>query len=516
MNARLALVESAGQLIRVKMHILFIISRYLRKRGLIIFSAGGMTVAVAVFIVISSVLNGFGSGIVRRLRGTLADIVIEDTSGRGISDYEKIISELQDEIPDVKLCAPSIKCIAMFESIEETSILRDDGSPKIVGRTRYKPHFGEIRGIDPERELRIGELALYLKKGEFFEEHKDIRARDILVPGSNQIIVGTGFPVLALSDRNTHRFKVFDGGRIKYLPWTEVEGGNLIEKGVAVIKKYGVSSRLLSYRVIVSTVSSGSMDPVKEDDFTVRGRFKTKTGESAEDSLVVYMHYKDAQRLLDMEAERAGAFTGSAPKKARITDINVKLMPGAYGDLDAVKAAVNRVLARNGAECTSRGWTEIRGKMLDAVAVERALTFIILTCVVLAMGAGVFVIQWFSVARQVRDIGVMKSIGITDRGIMRIFFGLSLAVGIIGAVLGVGLGIVIAANVNEILNVITDYTGWELYPTDTFYYDKIPSEISLPACLWIGAVAVLVCAIAGFIPARMAARREVVRCLMVD
>ena len=493
----------------------FLISKYLRKRTLMLLSAGGMAVTVMVFIVVFSVLDGFGLGVSERLRGTKADIVIQDISGRHLADYEAVMSEIESEVPAAEACAPYIERYAMFEYLvmhyrykPRTDSLEIAGRPQISPQ----PQYGIIRGIDPEREAEVGKLTRFLEDGGFFDINPDATLADILVPGSNNVIVGARFRLSSDFGVGPHESKhCIIGG--KHLPLDTFPGKSDLEK-IRAATKHDPAPGLLYFRLQISSIKTGEPDFKAQDGFTIKGRFRT--GDNVFDERVILMHYKDAQKLLGMDRQTS-LYDFIPTQPATVSGINVKLKPDTdERKLSAIKARIETILQRHNAKCTVRGWREIDEKVLEALAVEKAVTIIILTCIFVAMGAGVFVIQWFSVVRHTRDIGILKSIGVNNRGIMSIFFGLSLTIGVVGALLGLMLGIIVAANVNDILFFIEKTTGWSLFPRDVYSYERIPTVIDLNMYLIIAGGAVLICALAGLLPAMSAARRDPAKCLVVE
>ncbi len=495
----------------------FLISKYLRKRALMLLSAGGMAVTVMVFIVVFSVLDGFGLGISDRLRGTKADVIVQDTSGRNLADYEAVMAAIESEVDAVEACAPFIERYAMFEWSMMEYEYNPDTDSLLLSRREISalPQYGVIRGIDPEREARVGKLVRFLDDGGFFETNPGTTLADILVPGSNNVIVGERYRLpmsFGIGDRQSRRF-VINGAIV---PLDAVGGDSDLDKmRNALAKSHNGNVRLQHCRMLISSIKTGSPDFEASGGFSIKGRFKT--GENLHDERVILMHYKDAQKLLGMYRKVPAQPGFIPPRPATVSGINIKLKAGTdERKLPEIKSRIGAILQRHGAKCSVRGWREIDEKILEALAVEKAVTFIILTCIFVAMGAGVFVIQWFSVVRHTHDIGIMKSIGVNNHSVMCIFFGLSLTIGLVGATLGLMLGIIVTANVNEILGFIETTTGWVLFPRDVFTYDRIPAVINLNMYLIIAGGAVVVCAIAGLIPAISAARRDPAKCLVVE
>jgi lipoprotein-releasing system permease protein len=488
------------------MYKIFLILRYLSKKTLILISMGGVTVAVTVFIVVFSVLDGFGQNIERRLRGTISDVVVEDVSGDGLTDYEAIIREIQKENPHIAACAPYVERIAMFQEYM-TNKVAEDGNLGDLSRQRGHVEYGMVRGIDPARELLVGRLSEFLRDGGYYESHPDTPITQALRPGSMAVIVGARAPGERFAESSAaYTFiSLPDGKHIT------PKGSSLEEQIDYMNKYYGERNYfVIEGGLIVYSTVTGHIERTNYNRFHVAGMFKTWGYEY--DSSMVYMNLEDAQRLLKMGKPYIDPKTGKMARSA-VTGISVKL--DSYDNLADVKKTIEAVLAKHGANCTVRGWTDARRSMLDAIAVEKAVAVTILTCIVLVMGFGIFSILSISSGQKARDIGILKSIGATDGGILAIFLSTGLAIGIVGSIAGTALGILVASNVNEIQAFIARLTGWELFPKDVFYFDKIPSQIHPGVYLAIAATTLAVCLIASIVPALMAARRDPTRTLVV-
>lgn len=489
------------------MYKIFLILRYLSKKTLILLSMGGVTVAVGVFIVVFSVLDGFGQNIERRLRGTISDIVVSDISGDGLTDYEDIIAEARKQNPNIVACAPFIERIAMFQEFEEMKRPGAGGKLAQVSLQRSSLGYGLIRGIDPARELRVGRLDEFLRDGGYYDLHPRTPLTDLLKPGSMNVMTGAADgPGLAFAAGGPYAF--FD---LRTNERVKPEGATFDEQVAYMTKHYGAMNFIVYENgLVIYSAVTGRPVPTNQGKFHVAGVFKTWGSEY--DSHLVYMNIKDAQDLLKMSKAAIDRSTGERTWRPAVSGISVKL--NSYSNLESAKKTLRAVLKKYGANCSVKGWTEVRKSMLDALVVEKAVAVTILTCIVLVMGFGIFAILSISSAQKGRDIGVLKAIGATNGGILTVFLSTGLSVGIVGSILGTALGILVASNVNEIQAFLSNLIGWELFPKDVFYFDKIPSQIHAAVYLAIAGVTLAVCLIASIAPALMAARRDPTKTLV--
>ena len=486
------------------MYKIFLIMRYLTKKTLILLSMGGVAVAVMVFIVVFSVLEGFGQNIRQRLRGTISDIVVEDISGNGLEDYEEIMREAEADNPHIEACSPFIERIAMFQEFWERR-------EPVYGRRRRlsQAHYGLVRGIDPEREGRTGRLERFLRDGNYYRIHGNEPLSKVLRPGSNAVLVGDHehAPGRSYAEKpGRYLFVAFRHGDVAFV---KPEGSTLEEKEAFMQSRYGDNHRIVERALVITSAVTRDVERASYGKYEVAGTFKT--GGYEYDSALVYMNIEDAQVLLNMAGSSAGEFAPA--RKPAVTGINVKL--DSYENMESARATIERILERHGAKCRVRGWTEVRKNMLSAIAIEKAVAVVILTCIVMVMGFGIFAILSLSSAQKGSDIGILKSLGATNGGVLTIFLAMGLAVGVVGSLAGTALGIFAASKVNEILGLLK-YLGWEVFPGDVFYFNKIPSIIRPEVYGTISAITVLISLIASIAPAVSAARRDPTKTLIVQ
>jgi len=141
---------------------------------------------------------------------------------------------------------------------------------------------------------------------------------------------------------------------------------------------------------------------------------------------------------------------------------------------------------------------------------------LLLFMIVGVAGFSVLAIFTMIVSEKFRDIGVLKSLGASDRGILSIFVTYGFLLGLVGCILGTGAGLLITEYINEIEAFLARITGQQIFDRSVYYFDKIPTNVDPMSILFINAGAVLTCVLFSVLPALRAARLHPVRALRFE
>ncbi|ABL00613.1 lipoprotein-releasing ABC transporter permease subunit [Pelobacter propionicus] len=219
--------------------------------------------------------------------------------------------------------------------------------------------------------------------------------------------------------------------------------------------------------------------------FRVVGIFNT--GMFEYDSTLAYVSLTQAQTFFDL---------GDT-----VTGIQLKVKDVYHtGEL---AREINRVL---GSDYFARDWMQMNRNILFALKTEKVVMFVILTLIVLVAAFGIASTLFMVVMEKTRDIAILKSMGATGSSIMKIFVMEGLIIGVIGTLLGVASGLLIALNLEPIIDTIQKVTGQNFFSKDIYYLDHFPSQVVPADVALISVTAVLISFIATLYPAWQASR----------
>ena len=151
-------------------------------------------------------------------------------------------------------------------------------------------------------------------------------------------------------------------------------------------------------------------------------------------------------------------------------------------------------------------WTSDNANMFRALKLEKTMMAILLSLII-AMGAFNLVSsQVMLVTDKQADIAILRTLGLSPRGVMQVFMVQGSMIGVIGTVLGVVGGIVLTLNLEHILRAIEQVLGVQLMPEDVYYITGLPTQLEASDVTIIAIVALAMAFLATIYPAWRAAR----------
>jgi len=229
----------------------------------------------------------------------------------------------------------------------------------------------------------------------------------------------------------------------------------------------------------------GAVSTVKR--FTVSGIFEA--GHQEFDRNLAIINFHDAQRLLRIGDAATGV-------RLRMHD-----MDQAY---DVARDLALRLKSQDGFRVSD--WSRENANMFRALKLEKTMMAILLSLII-AMGAFNLVSsQVMLVTDKQADIAILRTLGLTPRGVMQVFMVQGSLIGVIGTVLGVVGGIVLTLNLEHIVKFIERIFGAQLLPEDVYYVTGLPTELNPGDVTVIALIALAMAFLATIYPAWRAAR----------
>jgi lipoprotein-releasing system permease protein len=251
--------------------------------------------------------------------------------------------------------------------------------------------------------------------------------------------------------------------------------------------------------VALTTLTVGQPPKFTYDNFTVVDFYESKMSEY--DASFAFVPIRKLQELRGMIDPSTGI--------GMVNNIQIKLKPGVNGEKVRDKLAD----AFPGQEYLVETWRDEQLPLLAAVSMETAILNVLLFLIIAVAGFGILAIFYMIVVEKTRDIGILKSLGASSRGVMGIFLSYGLLLGIIGSGMGLLIGLLTIRYINEIADLLGRITGRPVFDPTIYYFYKIPTIIvpRTVAFVVIGAVGIAVAA--SILPALRAARLHPVEAL---
>ena len=254
--------------------------------------------------------------------------------------------------------------------------------------------------------------------------------------------------------------------------------------------------------VKISTVSAGSPPEPRHFFATVVDVYKS--GMSEYDANLVFCNLEYLQ-------EMRGMIDPQTDKRA-ITTMKIKLKN--YDNSSQVLQRLESVFPPH--LYTVRTWEQKQGPLLAAVDIESAILNVLLFLIIAVAGFGILAIFFMIVVEKTRDIGILKALGASSRGVMSIFLAYGLGLGIVGSGVGVILGLLFVRYINTIEGAISWATGRKVFDERIYYFPSIPTQVNGMTITWVALGAILIAVLASVLPARRAARLHPVEALRYE
>jgi lipoprotein-releasing system permease protein len=221
--------------------------------------------------------------------------------------------------------------------------------------------------------------------------------------------------------------------------------------------------------------------------FEVRGVFQA--GAAEHDNVLTLIALQDASALAE---------TNGAPGGLRLK----------FNDIFVAPVRTPQIASTLGGKFETSDWSIENATWYRAVRIEKTMTSVLLMLIVAVAAFNIVAALVMVVNEKRNDIAILRTVGMTPRAVVTVFFTQGIIIGWLGAFLGCALGLVLALNVETIVPAIENLLGVHVFDPNVYYITEVPSEVRWPQVAWITGLALLLTVLSTIYPSRRGAATE--------
>jgi lipoprotein-releasing system permease protein len=305
---------------------------------------------------------------------------------------------------------------------------------------------------------------------------------------------GTGALVRGMRAEDLTKLKTISGN---------IKSGDLVGyaagQGVLVGSRMAQQLNLSAGDQITLIAPDGDVTPFgvnpRVKSYTVSGIFEI--GMSEYDASIIFMPLEEAQLYFN------------APGIVQ----SIELFIDKPDNVEAMRPKVEEAAGR---QVFLTDWRQRNETFFSALEVERNVMFMILTMIVLVAALNIISGLIMLVKDKGSDIAIMRTMGASSGAIMRIFFMTGAAIGIVGTIGGVLLGVLVCINIESIRQFFSWVSGTILFDPQLYFLSKLPAEMDVSETVTVVVMALTLSFLATIFPAWRASRLDPVQALRYE
>ena len=161
-------------------------------------------------------------------------------------------------------------------------------------------------------------------------------------------------------------------------------------------------------------------------------------------------------------------------------------------------------------------WSDLNKSLFSALKVERNVMFIILSLIIIVAAFNIISGLTILVKNKTKEIAILKSIGVLNKSISKIFFMVGFLIGSLATLFGIVLGILFSIYIENIREFLSNVFNISLFPEEIYFLSKMPSEINTNSIILIAICSILITAVVSIFPALKASRMNTVKALKYE
>ena len=174
------------------------------------------------------------------------------------------------------------------------------------------------------------------------------------------------------------------------------------------------------------------------------------------------------------------------------------------------------VVQKNFSDDYVYSWSDMNSSLFSALKVERNVMFIILSLIIIVAAFNIISGLTILVKNKVREIAILKSIGVLNKSIVKIFFLIGVIIGTSATIFGIILGVTFSIYVEKLREFLSTLFNISLFPEEIYFLSTMPSEINIFSIFIISICSIFITIIVSIFPALKAAKLDPIKALKYE
>jgi len=195
-----------------------------------------------------------------------------------------------------------------------------------------------------------------------------------------------------------------------------------------------------------------------------------------------------------------------------VNDRNLEIYLKKPNDIEPQKLIVQQIFN----EEFVFSWADMNSSLFSALKVERNVMFIILSLIIVVAAFNIISGLTILVKNKTKDIAILKSIGVLNKSIVKIFFLIGVIIGTSATAFGILLGVTFSIYIENLREFLSSTFNISLFPEEIYFLSKMPSEINPSSIFLISICSIIITIIVSIFPAFKAAKLDPIKALKYE